>query len=221
MLSPQYLIIPHLLWQPDSDAFIGNSIPWPKRKLRDLLVYHKFFYSNYSNMQVMLKTHHVSELMDIFNPICITLSQPSMSKDGTPKSTIPDLSQCGISSIVQNMPRSSSLSSDKDGILLKSLVQGQHSFAESIGGEESPSTSNCIALLARYGFNSYGFCAVLSGETNGPQCPLLLHCTTLHSMPHWHDATKSLVAIRSLQQLDYGQMSLWSRPGIGALPVIT
>jgi len=73
-------------------------------------------------------------------------------------------------------------------MLLHAMLQvhGQQSFIESIGGEESPSTSDCIVLLAQYGLDSCGFCAVSSGATNGHQHLLHLHATTMHSMQHEH-----------------------------------
>ena len=103
---------------------------------------------NYGNMLVMLKTHHVSELMDISNLIHIMLLHVSKPTAGTPTPMIPG-------SIVQNMPRLCPSSSNKDGMLLKLQVYGQRLYIESIGGEESPATSDCIALLAlaQYGFN--------------------------------------------------------------------
>jgi len=90
-------------------------------------------------------------------------------------------------------------------MLLKLQVYGQQSFIESIGGEESPATSDCITLLAWYGFNSCDFCAVSSGETNGHQHPLLFPRSPLHTMQHGHDATEYSVASRPLQQLDFGR----------------
>jgi len=118
-----------------------------------------------------------------------------------------------ICSIVRNMPRSCSLSSNRDGMLLQPQGYGQRSFVKSIGGEESPATGDCIAvptqydfnrdessttsdyitLHDRYGLDSYVFCAVSSGVTNEHR-RLLASCIfhamlsgeidTLHSMPH-------------------------------------
>jgi len=65
---------------------------------------------------------------------------------GTPMTMIPGLSHYGISSIVQNMPRLCSSSSNKDGMLLKLQVHGQQSFIKSISGEESPAASDCTML---------------------------------------------------------------------------
>ncbi len=118
---------------------------------------------------------------------------------------IPGLSHYGIGSIVQNMPRSCSSSSNKDGMLLKWQVHGQRSFIESIGGEESHATSVCAMSPTQYGFDQCQFSAILSGETNGHQSPLLLHHTTSHFTQHGHDATKYSVTPHPLWQLDFDQ----------------
>ncbi len=93
-------------------------------------------------------------------------------------------------------------------MLLKLQGHGQQSFIESIGGEEFPAASGCIALLAHYGFNSCDFCAVSSGETIGHQRPLLLPRSPLHMMQHGHNVTDYSVASHTIRQLD----SDWSLP---------
>jgi len=83
-----------------------------------------FLCGNYGNMLIMSKTCHASVMMSVLDLTHIMLS-------------------CGISSIVQNMSRWYSLSPNKQGY-------GQQSFVKSIGGEESPSASDCIALHDQY-----------------------------------------------------------------------
>jgi len=83
-----------------------------------------FLCGNYGNMLIMSKTRHASDIMSILDPICIMLSHALKFTAGTPMKIITGLSNCGIGSIVQNMPRSCSLSSDKDGMLLKLQVYG-------------------------------------------------------------------------------------------------
>ncbi len=91
-----------------------------------------FLCGNYGNMLITLKTRHVYDLMNA----------PKFTA-GTPMAI--------ICSTVQNVPRSYSSNSDRDGKLLRLQGYDQRSFVKSIGGEESPSTSDCITLHDQYG----------------------------------------------------------------------
>jgi len=169
---------------------LETKVPWPNHNISNLPVYHKFFLcGNYGNLLVMSKTCHISEFMDVYNLTHIVLSHTSRSHY------------------------------NKDGTFPRLQVHGQWSFVESIGGEESPCTSACIALPTRYGFNSCGFCAVLSGETNGHQCPLLLHCATMHPMPHEHHISQYLIATYPLW-FDFSHIFLKPSQGSHAIPAI-
>jgi len=101
-------------------------------------------------------------------------------------------------------------------MLLKLQVYGRQSFVESIGGEESPVASDCIALLAWYVFDSCGFCAVLSGETNGCQHLLHLHATTMHSMQHAHCISQYSITTYPLQ-FDFAHVFL--KPSQGSCDI--
>jgi len=94
-----------------------------------------------NNMLVMSKTHHVSELMDLSNPLCITLSHTLKLTAGgfqiNPEAPISGLSCYGIGGIDGNIPRSCPSSYDKDGMFPTLQVHGQWSFVWSIGGEEA------------------------------------------------------------------------------------
>ncbi len=148
---------------------------------------------NYGNTLITQKTCHASNIMSVLDPIRITLLHALKFTAGTLMAMITRMPCCGIGSIVQHMQRSCSSSSNRDGVLLQPQGYEQRSFIESISGEESPSTSDCITLHDRYDLDSYAFHAVLSGETNERQRPLN-SCvframssetdTTLHLMPH-------------------------------------
>ena len=122
-----------------------------------------FLCGNYGNTLITSTTRRASDLMNALNPLRIALVHALKFTAGTPMAIIPGLSHHGTDSSARNMPRSYLFSSDKDGMLLKLQVHGQQSFVESIGGEESPATS----------FNRCRFSAILSGETNGRQRPLV------------------------------------------------
>jgi len=91
-------------------------------------------------MLVMSKTHHASELMSMLNQIPRTLLHTSESTaEGfmiTPMAPTLDQDGCNM-----------------NGMFPKLQVHGHQTFVESIGGEESPATSDYIMLLAQYGFD--------------------------------------------------------------------
>ncbi len=177
---------------------------WETTSFRHYVLSDHSLCGNYGNMLITSKTCRASNVISILGPIRIMLSHTLKLTAGTPTAIISDPSHCRINSIVQTMPQSCSSSSDRDGMLLRLQGYELQSFIKSIGGEESPSASDCITLHDRYGVNSYVFHAFSSEETNECQRPLkscvfhavssgetdehqrllLLPRTTLHSMPH-------------------------------------
>ncbi len=171
-----------------------------------------FLCGNYGIMLIMSRICRASGIMSVLNPIHITLSHALKFTAGALMAMIPSLPHCGIGSIVWNMPRSCSSSSNRDGMLLRLQGYEQWSFVESIDGEETPATGDCITVptrygdcimvptrygfdgeessaasdritLHQYGLNSYVFHAVLSGETN--ECQRPLDSCIFHAVPPW------------------------------------
>jgi len=105
-----------------------------------------FLCGNYSITLVTSKICCASSVISTLDPVCITPSHALKFTTETSMALISDLPHCGIDSIVRNMPRSCSSSSDKDGMLLTPQGYRQRSFIESIGGEESPATGDCITV---------------------------------------------------------------------------
>jgi len=209
ILRPQYPIIPYFLWQFNSGAFVGSCVPCSTHNISDLSVYH----STSTNM-LALHTHSKSvntlsksgKQLSCDFTIVIKEWETTSFHHYVPSNHF----LCGSGSIVQHMPRSCSLSSDRDrmlgsdrnSMLLQPQGYGQQSFVKSIGGEEAPSASDCInvfhAVLSgetnehRCMLDSCVSHVVSSRETNECQCMFLLPCPTLHMMTHRYSAMAHL-----------------------------
>jgi len=114
--------------------FIGHHIHWPRHKLSNLPVFCKsLFCGSYSNMLIMSKTCHAPKLMSMLDQIPLTLLHTlKLKAEGlltTPMVTILDHDGC-----------------NKNGTFPELQVYGQQLSVESIGGEETPSASDCIVL---------------------------------------------------------------------------
>ncbi len=260
-LNPQYPIIPFSLQQFNFGRFIGNQVLWQKQHcISNLPIYHP-------TSTDTLALHTCDKAVNALSKSGkrLTCDFPIVIKEWETTSFchyVPSnhflcgnygnmliMSRTCHASIIQIMPRSCSLS-PSDRKLLKLQGYEQQSFVESIGGEESPSASDCITLHDRYGLDLYVFHAVLSGETNERQCTLdscifhamlsgepngcqrlfLLPHSTLHLTPHQYSVVAHWMqhgyhipqySIATYPLwLEFMHLSLWPSPSSSNLPEI-